>query len=94
MRRAERRGEEQRGEEWRGEERSRVEHSGEERGGVGESSWCCVCWCSWCSDWQVVVWRLAVFFFLRVLVTVKKGMRTSFCLCFVGDNIIQFVRNL
>ena len=29
--------------------------------------------------------------FCVVSVTIKKGTRNSFCLCFVGDNIIQFV---
>jgi hypothetical protein len=39
-------------------------------------------WCSLCSYWQagclVVQYMVAV--------TIKKGMRTAFCLAFVGDN--------
>ena len=45
-----------------------------------------------CGAWQSVV--AGTGFCFCVLVTIKKGMINSFCLCFVGDNIIQFVRNL
>ena len=83
-----------------------AERRGEDRSGVGRrgghcfylclSGWCCVCWCigvvtgRWlCGATVRGGWYSFCF---CVLVTIKKGTRTSFCLCFVGDNIIQFVR--
>ena len=85
MRGAEWRGEGQRGEEWRGEERSGAEWSiVERRGEVLVSSVGAVCsgavgvvtgrWL--CGAWQFVV--AGTGFRFRVLVTIKKGMRTSF----------------
>ena len=93
MRRAEQRGEGQRGEEWRGEERSGAEWSiVERRGEVLVSPVGAVCAGAvgvvtgrWLCGASAVHGGWYQFLFLR-LVTIKKGTRTSFCLCFVGDN--------
>ena len=88
MRGAEQSGEERSRAEQRGVERRENERSGPEWSGVVRSGGC-VAPVQSMFFWSGNTWWRVQFV---ILVTIKKGTRTSFCLCLVGENIIQFHR--